>query len=170
MNAMTMRIDFAGQACDMTAISDVAAACGAFLVEDAAHAFPATHCGRMIGTIGNATVFSFYATKTIATGEGGMVVTDDPAIAERVKVMRLHGISHDVFDRYTSSKLSWFYEVIAPGYKYNLTDIASAIGVQQLRRADEFRAVHDCAHGRRRCADHRPGSGGGTGVDQESRD
>ena len=117
------------------------------LVEDAAHAFPATSAGRLVGTIGKATVFSFYATKTITTGEGGMVVTDDDALAERIKVMRLHGISRDVFDRYTSDKPSWFYEVIAPGFKYNMTDVAAAIGVHQLKRAEEFRvaARSDCA-------------------------
>ena len=135
-----MPVHFAGQACDMEAISDVAHRHGAPLVEDAAHAFPATSAGRMIGTIGKATVFSFYATKTITTGEGGMVVTDDDALAERIKVMRLHGISRDVFDRYTSDKPSWYYEVIAPGFKYNMTDVAAAIGVHQLERAEEFRS------------------------------
>ena len=134
-----MPVHFAGQACDMAAIMDVAGRHGAPVVEDAAHAFPATSGGRLVGTIGQATVFSFYATKTITTGEGGMVVTDDDALAARVKVMRLHGISRDVFDRYTSDKPSWFYEVIAPGFKYNLTDVAAALGVVQLARADEFR-------------------------------
>ena len=123
----------------MAAIIDIAARHGAAVVEDAAHAFPATSGGRLVGTIGQATVFSFYATKTITTGEGGMVVTDDDALAARVKVMRLHGISRDVFDRYTSDKPSWFYEVIAPGFKYNMTDVAAAIGVEQLKRADIFR-------------------------------
>jgi dTDP-4-amino-4,6-dideoxygalactose transaminase len=134
-----MPVHFAGQACDMAAIMDLAARHGAAVVEDAAHAFPTTSGGRLVGTIGQATVFSFYATKTITTGEGGMVVTDDDAIAARVKVMRLHGISRDVFDRYTSDKPSWFYEVIAPGYKYNMTDVAAALGVVQLKRADAFR-------------------------------
>ena len=135
-----MPVHFAGQACDMDAISDIARRHGSQLIEDAAHSFPTTCAGRLIGTIGKATVFSFYATKTITTGEGGMVVTDDDALAERVKVMRLHGISRDVFDRYTSNKPSWFYEVIAPGFKYNMTDVAAAIGVHQLKRAEEFRS------------------------------
>jgi dTDP-4-amino-4,6-dideoxygalactose transaminase len=135
-----MPVHFAGQACDMEAIEAIARRHGTLLVEDAAHSFPATSGGRLVGTIGKATVFSFYATKTITTGEGGMVVTDDDALAARVKVMRLHGISRDVFDRYTSDKPSWFYEVIAPGFKYNMTDVAAALGVHQLKRADEFRA------------------------------
>ena len=135
-----MPVHFAGQACDMDAIGAIAGRHGALLVEDAAHSFPTTSSGRLIGTIGKVTVFSFYATKTITTGEGGMVVTDDDALAERIKVMRLHGISRDVFDRYTSNKPSWFYEVIAPGFKYNMTDIAAALGVHQLKRAEEFRS------------------------------
>jgi len=135
-----MPVHFAGQACAMDAIGAIARSHEAFLVEDAAHAFPATSSGRLIGTIGKATVFSFYATKTITTGEGGMVVTDDDALAGRIRVMRLHGISRDVFDRYTSNKPSWFYEVIAPGFKYNMTDIAAALGVHQLKRAEEFRS------------------------------
>lgn len=133
-----MPVHFAGQACDMDAIAAVAEQSGAVLVEDAAHAFPATYRGRIIGSIGKATVFSFYATKTIATGEGGMVVTDDPAVADRIRVMRLHGISRDVFNRYTSDTPSWSYEVIAPGYKYNMPDLAAALGVHQLKRAKEF--------------------------------
>jgi dTDP-4-amino-4,6-dideoxygalactose transaminase len=90
---------------------------------------------RNVGTIGDATVFSFYATKTLATGEGGMVATDDDALAERVRVMRLHGISRDVWNRYTSDKPSWYYEIVAPGFKYNLTDIAASIGIEQLRKS-----------------------------------
>jgi dTDP-4-amino-4,6-dideoxygalactose transaminase len=134
-----MPVHFGGQACDMHALDEIARHSGAALVEDAAHAFPTTFRGQLIGTIGKATVFSFYATKTITTGEGGMVATDDESLAARIKVMRLHGISRDVFDRYTSDKPSWFYEVIAPGFKYNMTDVAAAIGVHQLKRADEFR-------------------------------
>lgn len=134
-----MPVHFAGQACAMDEIESIASDAGAVLVEDAAHAFPTTSGARMIGTIGKATVFSFYATKTITTGEGGMVVTDNETIAERVRVMRLHGINRDVFDRYTSATPSWYYEVVAPGFKYNMTDVAAAIGVHQLRKADEFR-------------------------------
>lgn len=141
-------VHFAGQACEMDAILDLAETHGLMVIEDAAHAFPTTvvsrsvHdselCQRKIGTVGHASVFSFYATKTIATGEGGMVTTDDPHLAERIRLMRLHGISRDVWNRYTSTKPSWYYEVVAPGYKYNLTDIASAIGLEQLAKAQLF--------------------------------
>ncbi len=134
-----MPVHFAGQACEMDELLALAEQHGVRLVEDAAHALPATYKGRRIGTLGDATVYSFYVTKTIATGEGGMVVTDDDAIAERVRVMRLHGISKDVFDRYTSDKPAWYYEVAAPGYKYNMTDIAASLGLHQLKRAEAFR-------------------------------
>jgi dTDP-4-amino-4,6-dideoxygalactose transaminase len=83
-------------------------------------------------------VFSFYANKTITTGEGGMLVTRDPAIAERARVMRLHGINRDAFDRFTAKVPSWYYEIVAPGFKYNLTDIAAALGIHQLKRARAF--------------------------------
>jgi dTDP-4-amino-4,6-dideoxygalactose transaminase len=92
----------------------------------------------MIGSLGDATCFSFYANKTITTAEGGMLTTDDPAIAERVKIMRLHGIDHDVWDRFTADKPAWEYDVIAPGFKYNMPDVAAAIGLAQLERADIF--------------------------------
>ncbi|RLJ18933.1 UDP-4-amino-4,6-dideoxy-N-acetyl-beta-L-altrosamine transaminase [bacterium endosymbiont of Escarpia laminata] len=134
-----MPVHFAGQACEMDELLALAEQYGVRLVEDAAHALPATYKGRQIGTLGDATVYSFYVTKAIATGEGGMVVTDDDAIAERVRVMRLHGISRDVFDRYSSDKPAWYYEVIAPGYKYNMTDIAASLGLHQLKRAEAFR-------------------------------
>lgn len=112
---------------------------GLFVIEDAAHAFPLSYKGKAAGTIGDAGVFSFYATKTITTGEGGMVVTDNEALAKRMSVMRLHGIDRDVWDRYTSSKGSWRYAVVDAGYKYNLTDLAAAIGRVQLKRAQEFK-------------------------------
>ena len=133
-----MPVHFGGQACEMAELMDICRDAGAAVVEDAAHALPATYQGRMIGSIGDLTVFSFYVTKTIATGEGGMVTTDDSSFAERIKIMRLHGISRDVFDRYRSKKPSWYYEVVAPGYKYNLTDIAAAIGIEQLKKAHKF--------------------------------
>ena len=133
-------VHFAGRACAMDALLAIAREHGMKVVEDAAHAFPASHGGRAIGTIGDATVFSFYVTKTIATGEGGMVTTEDPAVAERIRTMRLHGISRDVFDRYRSEKPNWYYEVVAPGYKYNMPDMAAAVGIQQLAKAEAFRA------------------------------
>lgn len=131
-------VHFAGQACDMGQIMDASRDHGWRVVEDAAHALPTTYQGQHVGSIGDLTVFSFYATKTIATGEGGMVTTDSEEWAARIRTMRLHGINRDVFDRYRSDKPSWYYEVVAPGYKYNLTDIAAAIGIQQLRKADAF--------------------------------
>ncbi len=131
-------VHFAGQACDMDAIMAVCDQYEVRILEDAAHAFPTTYGDRIVGSIGDATAFSFYATKTLAVGEGGMLTTDDDALAERCRVMRLHGISRDVFDRYQSEKPAWFYEVIAPGYKYNLPDIAAGIGLAQLDRRNEL--------------------------------
>lgn len=132
-------VHFAGLSCAMDSIIKIARKHGLKIVEDAAHALPTTYDGRLIGTLNtDATVFSFYATKTITTGEGGMIVTRDEAIADRCRVMRLHGINRDAFDRYTSTKPAWHYEIIAPGFKYNLTDIASSIGLQQLKKAWAF--------------------------------
>ena len=132
-------VHFGGLACDMTRLLDIARRRGLRVVEDAAHALPATHEGALIGTLASdATVFSFYATKTITTGEGGMVVTRDAALARRCRVMRLHGIDRNVFNRYVSSESPWYYEVLAPGFKYNMTDIAAAIGMPQLAKAHDF--------------------------------
>ncbi|MGL6111981.1 MAG: DegT/DnrJ/EryC1/StrS family aminotransferase, partial [Rubrivivax sp.] len=118
---------------------DIARRHGLKVVEDAAHALPTTCGGRLIGTLGSdATVFSFYANKTITTGEGGMLVTRDAALAQRARVMRLHGMNRDAFDRFTAQVPSWYYEVVAPGFKYNLTDIAAALGLQQLKKARAF--------------------------------
>ncbi|MFC3109924.1 DegT/DnrJ/EryC1/StrS family aminotransferase [Undibacterium arcticum] len=134
-----MPVHYAGLACDMDAILDLAQASGLRVVEDAAHAFPTRYKGKLIGTLASdITVFSFYANKTMTTGEGGMVITRDPKLAERIKIMRIHGISRDAFDRYVSKTPAWFYEVVAPGFKYNLTDIASALGIHQLRKIDRF--------------------------------
>ena len=132
-------VHFAGLAVDMDAVLAVAHRHGLKVVEDAAHALPTTHGGRLVGTLGSdITVFSFYANKTITTGEGGMAVTRDPALAARMKVMRLHGINRDAFDRFTAKVPSWYYEIVAPGFKYNLTDIAAAMGIHQLKRAQGF--------------------------------
>lgn len=135
---VVMPVHFAGQACNMTKILELKEKYGFKIVEDAAHALPTTHNGKMIGTIGDITVFSFYATKTIATGEGGMITTDNEDYAKRMKIMRLHGFNRDAWDRYTSNKASWYYEIVAPGFKYNLTDVASAMGIHQLKKADAF--------------------------------
>lgn len=120
---------------------------GLKLIEDAAHAFPSRYQGQMIGSIGDVTCFSFYANKTITTGEGGMLVTDNEEIYKRAKVMRLHGINRDIWDRFTAKKANWEYDVVAPGFKYNMPDVNAAIGIAQLERADEFRAE------RQRCAE-----------------
>lgn len=134
-----MPVHYAGLSCDMDAILQLAQEHGLKVVEDAAHAFPTRYKERLIGTLSSdATVFSFYANKTMTTGEGGMLVTRDPEIAKRVKIMRLHGINRDAFDRFVSKSPAWFYEIVAPGYKYNLTDIASAIGIHQLRKINKF--------------------------------
>ena len=132
-------VHFAGLAVDMDAVLAIARRHGLKVVEDAAHALPTTHGGRLVGTLdSDVTVFSFYANKTITTGEGGMAVTRDPALAARMKVMRLHGINRDAFDRFTAKVPSWYYEIVAPGFKYNLTDIAAAMGIHQLKRAQAF--------------------------------
>jgi dTDP-4-amino-4,6-dideoxygalactose transaminase len=151
----------------MDAILPIAEKYGLKVIEDAAHSFPSfvpehsaeprsgvastmrgsppdatdSRSGRWAGLMGDVGVFSFYATKTITTGEGGMVVTRDKAIAERVKIMRSHGIDRSVWNRYTDTKASWYYEVIAPGFKYNIPDILSALGRAQLRRAMDLLAM-----------------------------
>lgn len=131
-------VHIAGQVCDMDALGALARERRVPVVEDAAHTFPATFAGRPVGTLSEVTVFSFYATKTITTGEGGMVVSRDERLLQRVMQMRLHGIDRDVFDRYRSSAPRWYYEVIAPGFKYNMPDIAAALGVAQLKKAQRF--------------------------------
>ncbi len=132
-------VHYAGLAADMPALLAIAREHGLKVVEDAAHALPTTCGGQLVGTLASdATVFSFYANKTITTGEGGMLVTRDPVVAQRARVMRLHGMNRDAFDRFTAKVPSWYYEVVAPGFKYNLTDIAAALGIHQLRKASAF--------------------------------
>lgn len=132
-------VHYAGLACDMDTILALAKRHDLRVVEDAAHAFPTRYRGRMIGTLqSDVVVFSFYANKTMTTGEGGMVVTRDPVLAQRIRLMRIHGISSDAFSRYVSTTPAWYYEVVAAGFKYNLTDIAAAIGIEQLRKIDRF--------------------------------
>jgi dTDP-4-amino-4,6-dideoxygalactose transaminase len=134
-----MPVHYAGLAADMPRLLAIAKRHGLKVVEDAAHALPTRCAGRLIGTLdSDATVFSFYANKTITTGEGGMLVTRDAALAQRARLMRLHGMNRSAFDRYTSKLPSWAYEVVAPGFKYNLTDIAAALGIQQLKRLPAF--------------------------------
>ncbi len=134
-----MPVHYAGLAADMKTIHAIARRHRLQVVEDAAHALPTTSQGRLVGTLPSAaTVFSFYANKTITTAEGGMLVTGDADLARRARVMRLHGMNRDAFDRFTATVPSWYYEIVAPGFKYNLTDIAAALGLHQLRRARAF--------------------------------
>ena len=141
-------VHFAGLSCDMDTIMGIARKYGLKVVEDAAHALPTTCKGRLIGSLeSDATVYSFYATKTITTGEGGMIVTRDPEVAKRCRVMRLHGISRDAFDRYTSTKPAWHYEVVAPGCKYNMTDVAASLGIHQLKKARAFQSKREAMAG-----------------------
>ena len=136
-------VHLAGRPCDMAGIRDALAGGAARIVEDAAHAFPSLTNKGFTGTVGDAGVFSFYATKTITTGEGGMVVCGSRRIAERMRLMRLHGIDRTVWNRYSSSagERSWRYDVKAPGYKYNMSDLMAAIGRIQLERADTLHAA-----------------------------
>jgi len=128
-------VHIAGIAAEMDAILSIARKYGLAVIEDAAHAFPAKYRGRMVGTIADITAFSFYATKTLSTGEGGMLTTANAEYAERASMMRLHGISRDAWKRY-SAEGSWYYEVLQAGYKYNMTDIAASIGLHQLARSE----------------------------------
>ncbi|MGR5127590.1 DegT/DnrJ/EryC1/StrS family aminotransferase [Photobacterium swingsii] len=132
-------VHFAGLACNMDEIILIARENNIRVIEDAAHALPCSYNGQLIGTLNtDVTVFSFYANKTMTSGEGGMLVSRDENIIERCKVMRLHGINRDAFDRYQSTKPSWHYEIIAPGFKYNMPDICAALGLQQLKRLNDF--------------------------------
>lgn len=146
-------VHFGGQAAQMRTaeeqgLVDICRKHRIFVIEDAAHAFPAYWGQTPIGSMGDAGCFSFYANKTITSGEGGMLVTNNEQIYKRAKVMRLHGIDRDVWDRFTSNRPSWEYDVVAPGYKYNMPDINAAIGLAQLEQADYFREQ------RQRCAMH----------------
>lgn len=133
-------VHFGGLSADLDALGRIAADYGLIIIEDAAHSFPSTFRKKMIGAHGTfATVFSFYANKTITTGEGGMIVTADEAVARRCRVMRLHGIDRDAFLRFQGDLASWRYDIVAPGFKYNLTDIAAALGRKQLAKALELR-------------------------------
>jgi dTDP-4-amino-4,6-dideoxygalactose transaminase len=138
-------VHYGGQAAIMTSpdgegIIDICRKHNIRIIEDAAHAFPTKFDNRYIGSFGDVTCFSFYANKTITTGEGGMLVTDDESIYNRVKIMRLHGINRDIWERYLSNTKLWEYDVIAPGFKYNMPDINAAIGLAQLEKADYFRS------------------------------
>lgn len=131
-------VHMGGHHCRMNEICRIAGKYGIRILEDAAHSFPVKTDKGYSGTIGDAGVYSFYANKTITTGEGGMVVTDSDELAKRISVMRLHGIDRDVWNRYTAKGGSWRYAVVEAGFKYNMTDIAAAIGREQLKKAESF--------------------------------
>jgi len=136
-------VHLAGLPCEMNAIWDLAQRHGLFVIEDAAHAAGSYYRGRPIGAANDgartsdATVFSFYATKNMTTGEGGMITTPRESLAARMRMLSLHGMSRDAWNRYTEAG-KWFYEVVDAGFKYNLSDIQSALGLQQLRKLDSF--------------------------------
>jgi UDP-4-amino-4,6-dideoxy-N-acetyl-beta-L-altrosamine transaminase len=135
-----MPVHYAGQACDMQGIKRIAEKHNLFIIEDAAHAIGSEYEGKKIGTFGYATCFSFYVTKNITTGEGGAITTDNDRFADRLRTLRLHGISKDAWKRYASAG-DWYYEIEECGWKYNMTDIQAALGIQQMKRLDEFIAV-----------------------------
>lgn len=138
-------VHYGGESCDMDAIMEIARKHKLIVIEDAAHALPTLYKGRMIGTIGDITCFSFYATKTITTGEGGMITTANTEWADRMRRLRLHGITKDAWNRY-SEKGTWQYDVSEAGYKYNMTDIASAIGIEQLKKCEMMSSMrHEIA-------------------------
>ncbi|MCA9455353.1 MAG: DegT/DnrJ/EryC1/StrS family aminotransferase [Nitrospira sp.] len=133
-------VHYAGQPCEMDRILEIARVHHLKVIEDAAHALPTRYRGRMVGALGDITCFSFYSTKTITTGEGGMATTENAEWAERMRLLSLHGISRDAVNRYTPEG-NWYYEICYPGYKYNLTDIAAALGIPQLHKCDHFAAI-----------------------------
>lgn len=130
-------VHHSGQPCRMDEILAYAHEHGLVVIEDAAHAIGATYRGRMVGTLGHVTAFSFYAIKNITTAEGGMITTNDDQLAEQMRLLSLHGISKDAWKRYSSTG-TWYYEVVCPGYKCNMTDIQAAMGIHQLARLGQF--------------------------------
>jgi perosamine synthetase len=126
-------VHIAGHPCEMDPIRETARARGAAVIDDAAHALPAAYRGRPVGALSELTCFSFYATKNLTTGEGGMVTGLDPALRERVALLGYHGMSKDGWKRYLD-RGSWYYEIVEHGFKYNLTDLAAALGLRQLAR------------------------------------
>lgn len=140
-------VDYGGQPTELDRLREVADAHHLLLVEDAAHAIGARFGGRMVGSIADATAFSFYANKNLSTGEGGMVTTEDGTLAERIRVLGLHGMDRDAWKRYTAEG-SWFYEVVAAGFKYNMTDLQAAMGLHQLAKLEEALATRE-AYARR---------------------
>jgi dTDP-4-amino-4,6-dideoxygalactose transaminase len=135
-------VHIAGEPCRMEELLQLAKGRELAVIEDAAHALPAEYRGRRIGAISPLTAFSFYVTKTLTTGEGGMLTTDNEVFARRAEMMRLHGISHDAWKRYTREG-SWYYDVLEAGFKYNMTDLQAALGLCQLKMVKQFRDVRE---------------------------
>ncbi len=138
--AAILPVHIAGLPCDMNAILGLADGAGIPVIEDAAHAFPVRYQNRYVGTLGTAGVYSFYANKTITTGEGGMIATESADLVDRIRIKRLHGIDRTSWDRYISRKACWEYEIVENGYKYNMMDLSAAIGRVQLRKAEQLLA------------------------------
>jgi perosamine synthetase len=136
-----MPVHFGGQPCDMDQIKEIAKKKSLFVIEDAAHALPAYYKTEKVGTIADITCFSFYATKPLATGEGGMITTENPEWTDRMKMLRLHGISKDAWKRYSKGG-SWYYEVTEAGFKYNMTDLQAALGANS--KVDRLGKKRDC--------------------------
>jgi len=130
-------VHLAGQPCEMNKIKRLADTHHIHVIEDAAHALPSSYQGTRIGALSELTAFSFYATKTLSTGEGGMITTDNEDYAHRLQLMRLHGISRDAWKRY-AVRSAWHYEVLENGFKYNLTDLQAALGIVQLAKCDQM--------------------------------
>lgn len=133
-------VHMAGHPCEMDEIMDLAREHNLFVLEDAAHAVYTKYKGKLIGTIGDATAFSFYATKNLATGEGGMVTTNNEALADKIRIMSSHGMSRNAWNRYSASG-SWYYEILHPGFKYNMTDIQAALGITQLAKLERMQGI-----------------------------
>lgn len=132
-------VDLGGQPADYDEIRKIAKKNKLFVIEDAAHTLPSAYKGKSVGTLADVTCFSFYATKPLSTGEGGMITTNHAAWAKRMQIMRLHGMNRDAWKRHSKNG-SWFYEVVAAGFKYNTTDINAALGLAQLSRLEWMRS------------------------------
>jgi UDP-4-amino-4,6-dideoxy-N-acetyl-beta-L-altrosamine transaminase len=130
-------VHYAGHSCEMDTIMDIAEKNDLYIIEDAAHAIGTQYKDRKIGSIGDVTCFSFYATKNITTAEGGMITTNNEELADKMRILSLHGISKDAWKRY-SSEGSWYYEILYSGYKYNMCDLQASIGIHQLKKLDQM--------------------------------
>ena len=135
-------VHFSGQPCDLNSVHDIAKERGIYVFEDAAHSLPAWYSGKKIGTLSDATCFSFYATKTLATGEGGMIITGNHQWTKKLETMRLHGMNRDAWKRHEDGA-AWEYDVITLGYKYNTTDLNASLGLAQLDRVDWMHAERE---------------------------